>query len=113
MVVGWSSFVQNLFFCNGNNMPAACVCDQTIVWSGGAAAVTGNIMAMRMYKFSFLQKDSEGNTINSISFNIERSHPLSHEEEIYIFKQLAEQNEIDNAIFTTHKTQSIGDPFSS
>ena len=70
-------------------------------------------MAKRMYKFSFLQKDNEGNTIGSISFNIEKSHPLSHEEEILIFKQLAEQNGIDNATFRTHKTQSIGDPFDS
>ena len=66
-----------------------------------------------MYQFSFIQLDSNGDIENSISFIMEKSHPLSSEEEILVFQELKEQNEIDHAVFTTHKTQSIGAPFNS
>ena len=68
-------------------------------------------MATRLYQFIFIQHGSAGTIEKFITFTMEKSHPLPHEEEICIFKQLAEENGIDRKIFRTHCLQSIGPPY--
>jgi len=62
---------------------------------------------LRLYEFSFIRNDG----METLTFSMEGPHPLSHEDEIRMFRELAKSNCIDNTKYSIHKTMSKGDPF--